>query len=224
MQTALLSLALPDLPGCSSPSLPLPPLFPSPPSSSLTLQSEVHDAGVQGVHLGVHVSADVDEVHRCPSHGGLGEGAGAQVRQGMQGWGLGRGRRVWGEMCLGLDLVVQGNRLQGQGHQRLGWELGDGQAAVGHGHRGGMGQHGGLGLPWLAGASAAFWPVRDQLVQLLCRQVGEVTHQKPPYSFWAPAQAWIQIPVILASLLDSDLSLFIYEMASHTLHRVVEME
>lgn len=105
MQTAVLSLAL--LRFCAS--LSPPPLFPSPRPSSLTLQSKVHNAGVQDVHLGAHVGANVDDVHRSPAHGGGREGAGAQVWQGVQGWGLGWGRRVWGEMCLGLDLVVQGH-------------------------------------------------------------------------------------------------------------------
>lgn len=123
MQTALLSVTLLRLSGPQPPPVPL--LFPSPHSSSLTLQGKVYDAGVQGIHLGVHVGADVDEVRRRPSHGGLGQGAGAQLRQGVQGWGLSQRRRVRGEMCLGLDLVVQGDRLQGQGHQWLGWELGD---------------------------------------------------------------------------------------------------
>lgn len=153
-----LSSALPFL--SAHPPTWLPPLsVPITHSSRLTLQSEVHDAGVQGIHLSVQVSADVDEVPGGPSQGRVGEGARAQIRQGMQGRGLGWGRGVWGKMCLGLDLVVQRHRLQGQGHQWLGRELRDGQAAVGHGHRGGVGQHGGVRLPWLARASAAFWPV-----------------------------------------------------------------
>lgn len=152
---------------------------PCPKPPGLTLQSEVHDAGVQGVHLGVHVSADVEEVPRSPAHGRLGKGPGTQGRQGMKRWGLGRRRGVWGQVCLWLDLVVQGDRLQGQGHQWLWGELGDSQAAVGCGHCGGVSEPRGVRLPCLARTPAAFWPVRDEFVQLLCRQIGEGTQNLP---------------------------------------------
>lgn len=110
MQTDLLLLACPHLSGpAASPTPTIPFCLALPRSCSLTLQSEVHDAGVQGVHLGAHVGADVDEVHRGPSQGRMGQGTGAQVWQGMQGRGLCWGWRIWGQMCLGLDLVVQGD-------------------------------------------------------------------------------------------------------------------
>lgn len=66
--------------------------------------------------------------------------------------------RVGGEASLGLELLVQGQGLQGQRHDGLGLELGHGDAAQG----------GSLGLCLLVGPPAALRSVSDQLVQLLC--------------------------------------------------------
>lgn len=98
--------------GCSQTAAGLPSLSPTPSNPHLlylTLKSEIHDAGVQGIHLRVHVSADVEEVPRRPTHDRLRERPWAEIGQGMKRWGLGWCWGVWGQVCLGLDLVVQGD-------------------------------------------------------------------------------------------------------------------
>lgn len=133
------------------------PALPSPGAFPRTLQREIHNARIQSIHLRAHVHRHVREV-RGASYGVVGQGAVAHVGQGVQrrrlcgGWGVG------GEASLGLELVVQGEGLQGQRHDGLGLELGHGDAAQG----------GPLGLCLFAGPPAALGSVRDQLVQLLC--------------------------------------------------------
>lgn len=225
MPTALL---FPSLSGCPSP---VPPslLFPSPLPPTSPCKSKVHDAGVQGIHLGVHVGADVDEIHRRPSHGGWGGGWGSPDPdgEGVQRVGSGPGQESPAPDVPGAVPDGAGGLTAGTGSSVAGVGAGRWPGSCGPRPPWWRGSAPGPQAPLVCGASAAFRPVRDQLVQLLCRQVGEVIHQKPPLQLLGPQPRpgfkSVISCVILASFLDSrDVSLF--EMASCTLHRVMEME
>lgn len=135
-----------------------------------TLKSKVHDARVQRVHLCVRVTVHVVEVIRWLS-GLLGEGTVAKVRNRVERRGLSMGgghgaqTRLCLEVCLKLVVLVHGKT--GQGQCDNGWRL----------HLRWEGQREAC---WAARqpryprlqslASAALWAVRDQLVQLICRE------------------------------------------------------
>lgn len=67
----------------------------------LTLQREVHDAGVQGVDLGAQVGRHAEQVGGA-AHGVLREGALVEAAQAVEGRGLRRGRGVGGHARLRL--------------------------------------------------------------------------------------------------------------------------
>lgn len=110
----------------------------------------------------------VEVVRRLP--GLLGEGAVAEVRNGVEGRGLsvggGHGPQAGLSLELSLKLVVLVHGQAGQGQRDDGRGLhlrGDGQREAG----GAAGQPRDSGLQGLP--SAALWAVRDQFVQLVCR-------------------------------------------------------
>lgn len=85
-----------------------------------------------------------------------------------------------------------------------------------------MSEHRGLRFSWFARAPAAFWPVRDQLVQLLCKQEGEITKstlKRPDSSLDLGPSPGTTTCVNSACLWDFlNLYLLIYEMASYAAH------
>lgn len=129
----------------------------------LTLQRKVHDAGVQGINLCAHVSRHAKEDGR-PAHGVLCEGAVVDTTKGMERRRLCRSRRVGGHARLCLDLVVEGDGLQGERHDGLGLQLGNVALAGGH-----MAHLGHVRLCLLAWPPAVLGSVGDELVQLFCK-------------------------------------------------------